>query len=522
MKQELEISIEPIDFSNREQVISHIAKEARVSEESIKDYKILRRSIDARKTPFYRLKVIISDSPILMERTHKFNYQYADGKRQVVIIGAGPAGLFSALELLKHGIKPIIVEKGSPVEQRKIDIADIIRNQTLNPSSNWCFGEGGAGTFSDGKLFSRSNKRGNINQILETFVEHGACEDILFEAHPHIGTDNLSRVIKNIRQTIEQHGGEYRFNTTMTDLIVNKGRIAGIELQGGERLHCDSLILACGHSSAENYALLLKHNVAMTSKPFAIGVRVEHPQHHINAIQYHSSNHSPLLPAASYQLAHTNDKGGVFSFCMCPGGIVIPASTQEQHTVVNGMSNSSRNSPYANSGIVVSVNQDDVCRFYKTQMKDDDPLFLLRFQHDVERRAYAGKVQAYGQRLTDFLNNRESSSLASSSYLGGLVASNLNYILPSFVSRRLNEGFRQFDRKMRGFISDSAIIIGVESRTSSPVRILRDDFAFFSPSIEGLYPCGEGAGYAGGITSAAIDGINVANSIATRHFGLTI
>ncbi|MDR0789328.1 MAG: NAD(P)/FAD-dependent oxidoreductase [Bacteroidales bacterium] len=514
MKREIEITIPPIDFSDSENCIAHIAKALHQSKDSIKDFKILRRSIDARKTPLIRLRLIVSDKEIINERKYPTNYQYVDSKRQVIIIGAGPAGLFAALRLIEHGIKPVIVEKGQPVEQRKISIANIIRTQTLNQSSNWCFGEGGAGTFSDGKLFSRSNKRGCIAKVLETFVEHGACNDILFDSHPHIGTDNLSRVIKNIRQTIEHYGGEYRFDTSMKDLIISNNQIIGIKTHSGETLTCNNIILACGHSSKENYDILLKHNIKMASKPFALGVRVEHSQAQINEMQYHSTKPNIYLPPASYQLAHTTNEGGVFSFCMCPGGIVIPASTKERHTVVNGMSNSLRNSPYANAGIVVSVNESDVAKFYRTDMKKDDPLFLLSFQQDVEARAYAGKIQAYGQRLTDFLTDTTSQSLNPSSYLGSLVCSNLNQILPSFVCQRLNEGFRQFNRRMNGFITQNATLIGVESRTSSPVRILRDDITLASLSVSGLYPCGEGAGYAGGITSSAIDGINVADSIA--------
>jgi len=514
MYKEFEISIPPVDLTKAEEVKRELAKAIGIKAEEIYDFRILRFSIDARKLPCFRLKVSISDKPVVKDFMHIANYQNVRGKQPVVIVGAGPAGLFAALRLLEHGLKPVIIEKGQAVEQRKIDIAKIVKSQTINPKSNWCFGEGGAGTFSDGKLFSRSNKRGNITQVLETFVRHGAYPSILYDSHPHIGTDNLSRIIKNIRMTIEDYGGEYHFDTTMTDIVTKGNGVRGIKTESGETIDCRNIILACGHSSREVYAMLKEKGWEMESKPFAAGIRIEHSQEHINQIQYHRADYNPLLPAASYQLSFTGNEGGVFSFCMCPGGIVIPASTSYGQSVVNGMSNSSRKSPFANAGIVVSVNQNDVAAFYNDRIPIDDPLLLMKFQQDIEQKAFAGKVHAYSQRLTDFLTDRPSSTLNPSSYLGGLICENLNEILPKFISRRLKEGFVHFNRKMKGFITQEANLIGIESRTSSPVRIIRNPLTMQHVRISGLYPCGEGAGYAGGITSSAIDGINVADSIA--------
>jgi uncharacterized FAD-dependent dehydrogenase len=513
MYKELELNIPPINFNNKKDVIKEIANKTGISSDAICDYKILRRSIDARKYPSYRLKVAISNQPILLN-IQQPQLKDVNNSKSVIIIGAGPAGLFAALRLIEHNLKPIIIEKGRCIEERKVDIANIIKQSTINTKSNWCFGEGGAGTFSDGKLYTRSNKRGNITHILETFyvfgindVEEEYISSLLYDSHPHIGTDNLSRIIKNIRTFIESCGGEYHFNTTMTDILTYNNKVTGIKTSKGE-FFCDNLVLATGHSSREIYEIFCKKGWAIESKPFAVGVRIEHSQELINTIQYHSDNYNRLLPAASYQLAVTNKEGGVFSFCMCPGGIIIPASTGEEETVVNGMSNASRKSPFANSGIVVSVNENDI------KTKNNDPLCLLRFQEEIEHKAFAGKVQAYGQCLKDFLKGKNSSILHKTSYLGGLVAADLNNILPSFVSKRLKEGFVQFDKKMRGFISDEAMLIGVESRTSSPVRIVRDNETLEHIQIKGLYPCGEGAGYAGGITSSAIDGVNVADKIA--------
>ncbi|MDR1005387.1 MAG: NAD(P)/FAD-dependent oxidoreductase [Bacteroidales bacterium] len=510
MYKEIEISIALVDFGDKESVKAEIAK---AGYKDIADYRILRRSIDARKTPCWRLKVAISDRMMPQSALHIPHYKDVSKSEPVLIIGAGPAGLFAALRLIECGFKPVIIEKGNNVTQRKIDIANIIKSGTINTNSNWCYGEGGAGTFSDGKLYTRSNKRGNITKVLETFVAHGADEAILYDSNPHIGTDNLSRIIKNIRTTIENYGGEYHFNTTMTDIIVRNNHVVGIKTQSGDIFDCNNLILACGHSARDVYSMFCAKGWLIETKPFAMGVRIEHPQHHINSIQYHSSNYNSLLPPASYRLAYTNDEGGVFSFCMCPGGIVIPASTEYNISVVNGMSNSSRLSPFANAGIVVSVNEKDVIKS-GFKAKQDTSLLLMEFQQASEASVYAGNVQAFGQRLTDFINNKPSSILNKSSYLGGLVSSNLNDLLPHFISTRLRDGFMRFDKKMRGFITEQATLISIESRTSSPVRIPRDPLTLQHLQIKGLYPCGEGAGYAGGITSSAIDGINVADNIA--------
>ncbi|MDR1847330.1 MAG: NAD(P)/FAD-dependent oxidoreductase [Bacteroidales bacterium] len=504
MIKELEITIPPVDFANVEDVRNEIAKAARIDSKAYPYYRILRRSIDARKQPCYHLRVEVSDKPFVFSPKFPPNYKDVSQGRPVIIVGAGPAGLFAALTLIENGLKPVIIEKGQAIEQRKVDISRIIRTKTINPNSNWCFGEGGAGTFSDGKLFTRSSKRGNMIKVLETFVLHGANESILYDSHPHIGTDNLSRIIKSIRKTIEKYGGEYHFGKTLKDIIIRNNQAVGIITEDGETISSHAIILATGNSSRDIYELFYHKGLFMEAKPFAIGVRIEHLQSHINEIQYRSNSYDTLLPPASYQLAFTDTKGGVFSFCMCPGGIIIPASTAENESVVNGMSNSSRNSPFANSGIVVAINN-----------VNSNPLSLLEFQKKCERKAFAGNISAFGQRVCDFLENKPSTVLPKSSYLGDLKATNLNGILPDFICERLKIGLLHFETKMKGFITEAANLIAIESRTSSPVRLTRNEKTLEHIQITGLYPCGEGAGYAGGITSSAIEGINTALAIAS-------
>ena len=472
-------------------------------------YKVLRKSIDARKRPVFRLKVAVSDCPF-EAKPIKREYKDVSNAERVIVVGAGPCGLFAALKLIEKGFKPIIIERGKPVSERKKDIAIIARNYDLNEESNWCFGEGGAGTFSDGKLFTRSTKKGNITEVLETFVYHGADENILVETHAHIGTDRLSRVIKNIRKTILDYGGEYHFNTKVIDFLVNKdNRVYGVKTSLQTEIEAKAVILATGHSARDIYQLFATKGWAIEAKPFAMGVRVEHSQELINASQYNDKTIAHLLPAASYSLVHNVNNRGVFSFCMCPGGMIIPASTEKGSLVVNGMSSSNRGSKFANSGIVVSINLQDVKEY-----KDFPALSLMKFQQECEKKMYVNNQTAPAQRISDFIKNKASSNIGASSYPSGLHACNMNDFLPKIVAENLKEGFKVFDRRIKGFISNQATMIGLESRTSSPVRILRDKESLQHPQLSMLFPCGEGAGYAGGITSSAIDGINVAEKIS--------
>ena len=434
-------------------------------------------------------------------------------------------------------MKPVIVERGKPVEERKYDIARLAREKVVNPDSNWCFGEGGAGTYSDGKLYTRSTKRGDVSAVLRTFVEHGADPDILLEAHAHIGTDRLSGIIANMRHTIEAAGGEYHFNTRVTDLVVKDGRVYGVITEDGE-IFGDAVILATGHSARDIYYMFQRHGWLLEAKPFALGVRVEHPQELINEIQYHGKGYSRYLPPAAYSLTtqvcvratngsnRANQTHGVFSFCMCPGGVIVPAATADGQQVVNGMSNSRRNSPFANSGIAVTVDLKDVSTdhyplstAHYPLSTDHSPLSTLAFQMQVEQimfRAGGNTINAPAQRLVDFLRRKPSSTLGKTGYMGDVVSAPLHELLPSFVVDSLIQGFRDFDRKMHGFITEEATLLAVESRTSSPVRIPRDKETLQHPQLQGLYPCGEGAGYAGGIVSSALDGIRCVEAIPQR------
>ena len=472
--------------------------------------------------------------------------------QKVVIVGAGPAGLFAALRCLQLGMRPVIVERGKPVEERKYDIARLAREKVVNPDSNWCFGEGGAGTYSDGKLYTRSTKRGDVGAVLRTFVDHGADPDIMLEAHAHIGTDRLSGIIANMRRTIEAAGGEYRFNTRVADLIVRDGRVHGVVTDAGEVTGA-AVILATGHSARDIYYMFQRHGWLLEAKPFALGVRVEHPQELINEIQYHGKGYSKYLPPAAYSLTTQACGHGVFSFCMCPGGVIVPAATADGQQVVNGMSNSRRNSPFANSGIAVTVDLKDVATAHSTLNLEPEtlnqslttdhyplstnhsPLNLepetlnqslstLAFQMQVEQimfHAGGDAINAPSQRLVDFLRRKASSTLGKTGYMGDVVSAPLHELLPPFVVDSLIQGFRDFDRKMHGFITEDATLLAVESRTSSPVRIPRDKETLQHPQLQGLYPCGEGAGYAGGIVSSALDGIRCAEAISAIYSSFT-
>ena len=508
---EINISVSPETAADEKLLRQAAAKAAGCPESAMTHLRLLRRSIDARRgTPLLQLKLQVYTGDASPPLPPVFNYQNVTGKPPVIIVGAGPAGLFAALKLLEKGLKPIIIERGKSVKERKYDIAKLTREHLVNPNSNWCFGEGGAGTYSDGKLYTRSNKRGNIEHILQQLVLHGAHPDILIDTHAHIGTDQLPHIIANIRKTITTHGGEYYFDTQVNDLMVNNGKVFGVKTVDGTSFEGISVILAAGHSARDIYELFNRQGWALEAKPFAMGVRVEHPQALINHIQYrgYKGTAASLLPAAAYSLAAQVAGRGVFSFCMCPGGIMVPAATAAGEVVVNGMSNSQRNSPYANAGIVVQVNPADYA--------GGDVLEGLYFQQEIERRMFAAannSQRAPAQRMSDFMNKKAAASILKTSYISGVTAAPLNELLPDFISNSLRQAFRDFDKKMRGYLSKEAMLVAVESRTSSPVRIPRDSVTLEHVQLKGLYPCGEGAGYAGGITSSAIDGVNCAEKI---------
>jgi uncharacterized FAD-dependent dehydrogenase len=514
MIKEIEIAILPEQLNVYNSIEKAVALAIRVPREKINYVSILKRSIDARKAKVQirlKVKVYTFESHPVEEKLKEDKYKYVQHADPVIIVGSGPAGLFAALRLLESGYKPILIERGKDVHLRKYDIADLNREQIVNPDSNYCFGEGGAGTYSDGKLYTRATKRGDVNDILHKLVAHGASTDILIDAHPHIGTDKLPAIISNIRETIINHGGEFHFEKKIVDLIIKEGVIKGVTDQTGTSYEGISVILATGHSARDIYELLDSKQILIEAKPFALGVRIEHPQQIIDSIQYHCKSRGQFLPAATYQLVTQVEGKGVFSFCMCPGGIIVPAATEAGQIVVNGMSNSRRNSIYANSGMVVSVELSDLQAY-----QSHGAMAGLKFQEEIEKAAFdaAGKGQiAPAQRMTDFVNSKISVNLNSTSYVPGLVSAAVHEILPSFVSQRLQKAFVAFDDKMKGYLTQEANIVGVESRTSSPVRIPRDAITMQHVQIKNLYPCGEGAGYAGGIISSALDGVAVAEKI---------
>lgn len=483
------------------------------------EVRMVRRSIDCRRRNVLYHCMVEVGSAVSHSGSSSLSSLKSDAP-SLVIVGAGPAGLFAAIRAIELGMRPVIVERGKPVEERKRDIVRITREGVVNPDSNWCFGEGGAGTYSDGKLYTRSTKRGDVSYVLQRFVDHGADPDIMVDVHAHIGTDRLSGIIASMRHTIEQAGGEYHFNSRVVDFVMKEGRVIGVVTADGAQYEGVAVILATGHSARDIYQMFHERGWALEAKPFAMGVRVEHPQELINQIQYHGPGYSHLLPAATYSLTtqvyssnqtikQSSNQHGVFSFCMCPGGVIVPAATAPGEQVVNGMSNSHRNSPWANSGIAVTVDAD-------ASVNQGNALGLLEFQRFVEQsmyRAVGNRVAAPSQRLVDFLHRRTSTTLPRSGYMGDTVSLPLHELLPPFVVESLMQGFRDFDRKMRGFISQDALLLAVESRTSSPVRIPRDKETLQHVQLQGLYPCGEGAGYAGGIVSSALDGIRCVEAV---------
>lgn len=483
----------------------------------------IKQSIDARgRKPQVRLSLLafINEPPV--ERPRPV-FEFPDVSRAahtVVIVGAGPAGLFTALKLLTMGIRPVVLERGKDVRERRRDLATLNREGWVNPDSNYCFGEGGAGTYSDGKLYTRSSKRGDVHRILDLFVHFGADEKILYHAHPHIGTNKLPQIIAAMREQVRASGGEVHFGARVTDIEIRGGKFAAAHCMDGRVAAGEALVLATGHSARDIFELLHRKRIAIEAKPFALGCRVEHPQSLIDSIQYRQPLRSNFLPAAAYSWVEQVDARGVFSFCMCPGGIIAPAATAPGEIVVNGWSPSKRNNPFANSGIVVSVNENDARGYFKTKKNNTaDPLILMRFQQAVEQQAFqagGGKLVAPAQRLADFVENRLSSSLPPCSYLPGIQPSLLSSVLPGFIYQSLQRGFRLAGKKMKGYLNNDAVVVATESRTSSPVRIPRDPQTLEHPQVRGLYPCAEGAGYAGGIMSAAMDGEKIAVCIASK------
>ena len=517
----VEVVLKPEEAFNEDNFTTTLYSKLRLNPDGGVYVNPLKRSIDARgRNVVVRIQCeILSPTEFRQLDRYEAPQHSVANSRRVVVVGSGPAGLFAALRLIESGIKPLVIERGSDVQARRRDLAAINKDHIVNPDSNYCFGEGGAGTYSDGKLYTRSKKRGDVRRILEIMVAHGAKPDILFDAHPHIGTNKLPRLVADLRQTILNAGGEIHFNKRVTDLILESSVIKGVITQQGDKIESEAVILATGHSARDIFFLLHDKKIAMEAKPFALGVRVEHPQNLIDQVQYHCfPDRGDFLPASSYSLVHqANVNGtdrGVFSFCMCPGGFIVPAATAPGEIVVNGMSPSRRDSPFANSGIVVAVDESDFVQYQKY-----GPLCGLYFQADIERKAClaAGGTQAApANRLVDFAENRVSSTLNPCSYQPGLIPADFNTFLPPYIVDALKQGFRNFGKKMKGYLTNEAQIIGVESRTSSPVKIPRDPLSLEHPQISGLFPSGEGAGYAGGIVSAAMDGDRCAQAVVQK------
>ncbi|MCC5943578.1 MAG: NAD(P)/FAD-dependent oxidoreductase [Bernardetiaceae bacterium] len=518
MQKPIEITLAPEIAFDAKKLEHYIQQKYGLSPDD--SIRLLHRTVDARaKKPRVHIRFAVYDKANVPDLiAYKTNFPNVSQAKKVLIIGAGPAGIFAALRLIELGIKPVIIERGKNVKERTSDIAAISRRHIVNPDSNYCFGEGGAGTYSDGKLYTRAKKRGDWRRMLEIFVAHGANANILYEAHPHIGTNKLPRIIAQMRENIIAAGGEVHFNTKVTDFILTPDRktMKGVVLANGSSLEAEAVLLATGHSARDIFECLAQNKIAIEAKPFALGLRIEHRQAHIDKLQYRCEDRGNYLPPSPYALVAQVKKGqkqrGVFSFCMCPGGFIVPSATEEGEVVVNGMSPSRRNSKYANSGIVVSVEPEDWAIY-----KQEGALAALRFQQNIEKTACQianGTQAAPAQMLTDFIAQKKSNTLIDTSYQPGLVSTEIDELLPEFISHTLREGFKLFEKKMKGYIHEEAVLVGVESRTSSPVRIPRDKTNCQHPEVKGLFPCGEGAGYAGGIASAAMDGERCAEQIA--------
>lgn len=517
MQKKVSIKVLPSEAANTEGIQSILAQACAVPPSRITGYSILKQSIDARSRQqvWVQLSVnVFIDEPFQERELPPLQLQDVhNAQRRVIVVGAGPAGLFAALRLIELGIKPIVLERGKDVRARRRDLAAINKEGIMNPESNYCFGEGGAGTYSDGKLYTRSTKRGDVAKVLSTLVHFGADEKILYEAHPHIGTNKLPHIITAIREKIIGCGGEVLFQKKVTDFILEENAAKGIVVNDEEEFHAEAIILATGHSARDIFQLLHHKKIEVHFKPFALGVRIEHPQNSIDSIQYHCPTRGEYLPPASYSLVEQVSGKGVFSFCMCPGGIIAPAATAEGEIVVNGWSPSKRNNPYANSGIVVTIDEQAAKAF-----QEHGPLAGMYFQQSIEQKAFkagGGKLVAPAQRMVDFAGSKVSSSLPDCSYLPGIHSASLEDVLPLFVHQSLQNAFKEWGKRMRGYFTNDAVVVATESRTSSPVRIPRGE-DLQHPQIKNFYPCGEGAGYAGGIVSAAMDGERVAQMIAAK------
>lgn len=537
MQQQITLKLKPSEAANDAVVRSYIAQSTGNRIQDISGYHLLKRSIDARSRQQVWLNLTVRafiQEPFVERNISPIQFHdVANASHKVIIIGAGPAGLFAALKLIENGIQPILLERGKDVRARRRDLAQLNKEGIVNPESNYCFGEGGAGTYSDGKLYTRSTKRGDINRVLNLLYQFGAEESVLFDAHPHIGTNKLPQIITSMREQIRNCGGVFLFEKKVTDFILKDQQLKGVITADGDEIVADDIILATGHSARDIFQLLHRKQIEIEAKPFALGVRIEHSQQLIDSIQYHCPIRDEFLPPASYGLVEQVNNRGVFSFCMCPGGIIAPAATNPGELVVNGWSPSKRNNPYANSGMVVQVEQNDAIRFFDKQnwqipnadgltTKEQlmhSPLLLMYFQQVIEQRSFqagGGLFVAPAQRMVDFCQNKISSSLPDCSYLPGIQSAPLQQVLPDFIYTSLQGGFQAFGKKMRGYYTNDAIVVATESRTSSPVRIPRDAENLAHPQFNNLYPCGEGAGYAGGIVSAAMDGERVAAMILQK------
>jgi uncharacterized FAD-dependent dehydrogenase len=506
MIKELQLRVLPNIAHSDALLQQEVANQLSIPENEITGIRRKRQSIDARgKQVYYQVVVeVFVNEPFQEFGVKSLEFRDVSSAEPVIIVGAGPAGIFAALKLIELGLKPIVIERGKDVSARRRDLAVLMKDHIVNPESNYCFGEGGAGTYSDGKLYTRATKRGDVERILQLFYSHGADERILYEAHPHIGTNKLPQIITAMRQTILSYGGEFLFNSKVTQLLLEKDECKGVQLSNGEKIKGKAVILATGHSARDIFQMLHDQNILIEAKPFALGVRIEHPQSLIDSIQYHCDKRGEYLPPASYSLVHQAQGKGVFSFCMCPGGIIAPAMTNPGEIVVNGWSPSRRNNPFANSGMVVSVDAEDFKPYEKYEA-----LAAMYFQQAVEQKCFVAggsNLQAPAQRMTDFLNKKVSATLPETSYFIGTSSVNLWEVLPQSVTTRLQEGLVAFGKKMKGYYTEEGVLVATESRTSSPVKIPRDKDTLQHPQIKDLYPCGEGAGYAGGIVSAAMDG----------------
>ena len=542
MIEEYQIRILPEQAASEEGIKRYLSKEKGIDVRTLNQVRVLKRSIDARQRTIYvnlKVRAYINEFAQDDQYIHT-EYPDVSSRPRVVVVGEGPGGLFASLRLIELGYRPVVLERGKDVRERKKDLSNITKTQKVDAESNYCFGEGGAGAYSDGKLYTRSKKRGSVDKILNVFCQHGANTNILADAHPHIGTDKLPRVIENMRNTILQCGGEVHFQTKMTSFIIDGDKVIGVEavnLQtGAEETYRGPVILATGHSARDVYRYLAASRIDIEAKGIAVGVRLEHPAHLIDQIQYHNKNgRGKYLPAAEYSFVTQVDGRGVYSFCMCPGGFVIPAATGPQQLVVNGMSPSNRGTAWSNSGMVVETHPEDVASFVQEHqailqsdaslsssaeeevLSPDSPLTMMHFLQIVEKQCWQQgnmKQTAPAQRMADFVNNRLSYDLPKSSYAPGLISSPLHFWMPSFVSKRLQEGFKTFGKNAHGFLTNEATLIAMETRTSSPVRILRDRDTLQHVRLQGLFPCGEGAGYAGGIVSAGVDGERCAEMCA--------